>query len=1377
MSRHKKAAAYKSKSSGGNDRRRNRGNMSSSASVEFLVQARKSTAEQAQKFEFNPKFACPTGANTLFTPPPMFGPTNHVLFVAARGVPDFVMVYDTETFGLMASVLHHAVTLIFDHTKDSVGENAYSRVQVSRTNGDTCLLMLDAIARLYTTQKAKGLNRGRGRIFAHNGAGFDYSGLAKYAGIDKNTQLEEDVVFDSVKHNNPFDYEGVYHGEMELPDEKGKLTKHAITWEVEIFGDKPRITLSCGSQNAFVIEFLDSAWLMPVPLSSLGTGAAKKGETPLQYTNPVQWLKNEGFDVTLEELTPYLSQAHRFELRPDGKWEGMYVIDDGVEKRSATLQVYDQHPNNLPLSKKAYDALVHWKATLPDEALHYSKTDVVVLANALCKFWRIAEELGVPDPSSFNTAAMIGLAAMVKSSYESAMTVNHEGQVVSRFALPQDRFAMHSKGRMILLSDQQTNSIKAGGKAFTRFEDHEDFQYGGDGADLDYEADADAQERVFQYHGYISAGSKAETFVMNPWYCSRRVNQLFRLVQRGGRVEVFAPSNLPNTKVVFIDARSKYPTVMSKGVTFILVDLGEASNALLGYPDPRCFTSKSSEYIDKLCGVIREKVARVKVEDNLRALQEQQKAKREGARYEAEADLKFEDLASADTPVITTRDVVETHEFVRGRINALKLLQVRTGMFYVKLPRSRCDFHKTIGVLPQQVGNGDYDSRLIFADWVGTFEGLVTAEELVFFLSEQTEDDAAVEINLTRSLFSNILGVITFYEGKDRRPRYKGRPWSPFSHFVNKVYRHRRNAEERAEHILREIERVKVESPSSEELIEEMERDYYSAKAESQIDKLLMNAGGYGPLAQQHAPDFDFQVEMIGEAVDAVRRLAGQDPEWDGIGRNFEAIDAALKAYEGDDDQAGAEALKNPRWENIIQRLLRLKTHVLQQVNTRRTLEYKLLSRCEGEQSPKAAAAKLSKAGHDRKLALEILEVDHFPEGLVNGIDGAWAAAITRLHDLDHSIARSTKAVTNLFVDYAEAHLCSYESYGAIEPSTGRSVTRFRISLPDTTASHAIRPWAVAVTAKARVSLLLGMKAIHDVGGMQILYCDTDSIHFSVPIVEGETAEGTARRMLEKQKYINLGRNLGDWDFEPKSVRPDLAVGEHRPGKSFECRYAVYASKKVYVLADEHFNILDCRARGVPRSNARMQSAMVGYAMRISRLGDRRGISSHNLRIIDLGAPKPTQFMTRLGDTVLGAIPGLYAGFNRIYPDQYSSTPAVFDPTALPFKEGQKVTSAEVSMAFAAQVGRVQIGDIRLGDYRTRFDGMNEALQFYENNFKIAGRSITSVRKEIKAQIREMELIFKDDSEVADQIEVKMLVDGNVNPAHPNYFEGEILPF
>lgn len=1373
MSRHKKAAAYKAKGSGGNDRRRNRGNMSASASVEFLIQARKVIAEQAQKFDFEPKFACPTGVNTMFTPPPMYGPSNHVLYVAARGIPDFVMVYDTETFGLMASVLNHAVSLIFDPTKEGVGADAYTRVKVSRTHGDVCQMMLDLMAQLYTTQKAKGMNRGRGRIFAHNGSGFDYSGLARYQGIDINTTLEEDVVFDSVKHNKPFAIDGVFHGEMEIEEEKGKLTKHAVTWEVEIFGDKPRITLSCGSQNAFVIELLDSAWLMPVPLSALGTGAARKGETPLQYTNPVQWLKSEGFDVTLEDLTPYLAQAHRFELRPDGKWEGMYLIEDGVEKRSATLQVYDQHPSNLQLSDNAYKALVHWKATLPEKALHYSKTDVVVLANALCKFWRIAETLGVPDPSSFNTAAMIGLAAMVKSSYESAMTVNQHGQVVSRFALPQDRYALYSKGRMILLSDQQTNSVKAGGKAFTRFEDHVDYEYAEEGVELDYEADGE-KERAFQAHGYISAGSKVDTYVVNPWYCSRRVNQLLRLVQRGGRVEVFAPSNLPNTKVVFIDAKSKYPTVMSKGVPFFLVDLGEASNTLLGFPDPRCFTSKSSEYLDKLCGVIKEKVARTKIEDNLKALQELQNAKRVGARYEGEQELQYEDFAAAGSSLIAVRDVVETQEFVRGRINALKLLQVRTGMFYVKLPRSRCDFHKTIGVLPQQVGNGDYDSRLIFADWVGTFEGLVTAEELVFFLSEQTEEDSAVEINLTRSVFSNILGVITFFEGKDRRPRYKGRPWSPFSNFVNKVYRHRRDAEDRAAHILREIERVKIESPSDTDLIAEMELDYFSAKAEGQIDKLLMNAGGYGPLAQQHAPTFDFQVEMISQAIPAVKRLAGQDPDWDGIVRNFVAIDAALKAYEGDDVES--EGLKSPRWENIIQRLLRLDGYVKAQVNKRRTLEYKLLSRCSDEKAPKAAAAKLSK-GSDRSLALEILEVDHFPEGLVNGIDGAWAAALTRLHALDHEIAQSTKAVTNLFVDYAEAHLCSYESYGAIEPSTNRNVTRFRISLPDTTASHAIRPWAVAVTAKARVSLLLGMKAIHDVGGMQILYCDTDSIHFSVPIVEGETAEDTARQMLKKQKYINLGSNLGDWDFEPKSVRPDLAIGASRPGDPFECRYAVYASKKVYVLADEHFNILDCRARGVPRSNARMQSAMVGYAMRISRLGDRRGISSHNLRIIDLGSPKPTQFMTQLGDTVLGAIPGLYAGFNRIYPDQYSSTPAVFDPTKLPFKEGQKVTSAEVSLAFAAQVSRVQIGDIRLGDYRTRFDGMNEALQFYENNFKIAGRSITSVRKEIKGQIREMELLFKNDSEVSDQIETKLLVDGNVNPAHPNYFEGEILPF
>lgn len=1384
MSKHKLAASYKTKDSGINDRRRNRLNMTGKASSEHLAQAQIVRAERTEKFPFNPKFACPTGVNTTFTADPLYGPYNHVLALTGRRPANKIYVYDRETAGLMGSVLHHHVMIEFDPGEDDLGEDAPYRVVVMRTEAEFATKLKNILADLYLRQKADGSNRGRIRIFAHNGAGFDWSGFAKFLGVDINTSLEEQYVFGNQDANGGNQEPKIVTVEdtMEVK-EKGKLTKHNLTWTIEIFGDKPRMFLSCGSQNAFVVEFLDSNWVLPVPLSALGGSSAKKLKTPIKYTDPVKWLNSEGFDVTLADINPYLEQAHRYELRPDGQWESMFIVEGGVDKRAAKPQLYLKHPRNIRLSDVAYKAMLHWKSSLSDEEVDYSGTDVIVLGNALCRYYRLTESLGVPNPSAYNTAAMIGLAAMVKSAYKSAMRKDQFGNLEPRFKLKYDRFARYSKGRVALLTSEDSAIVKAGGKPFRKLVEEDDIDYLDEAFEVEDGEGEGNHPAVMQHDGYIEPGGKADVYILNPWYCSREANQYFRIVQRGGRCEVFIPRNEHDTEVIVADAVSNYPTAMAYGVDLRLEPLGEWANVLKGFVDPRMLTRGATKYLRALIPVTLVEEDRVVYELDYAELEILEEAKRDSERDITKQDIQYEDLTPGTKSPLRRRVEKIKAEKVFGRINALRMLQVRGGMFYVKLPRSKCNFFLKIPAIPQQLGGADLDSRLIFADWEGVLETYITAEELVLFLSEETEDDAAVEIDLSRSLHGPILGIKTYIHRETGAAIYRGTGWSPFAEFVISVFRRRNEAKEKAGFLEREIEAVerrvsamglsiqRAESDLSAdlELIAEMKRDYEAALAESTMLKLIMNAGGYGPLAQMHAPDFDYAVEMIGQAIPIIRRIAVQDAEWDGIAKHFALIDKALVSITELGEKPST--LKSPAWENIMQRLLKIESHVKNLVAHRDSLEYKLTSQGRPGVSPKDVADKLAE-GEDRSLALDILGVDHFEPGRVNGKDVAWIAAIDYLHDLDQKIGYFTRLVTDLFVDYAESHLCSYESYSSIHPGTGRHITRFRIALPDTTAGHAIRPWAVSVTAKARVALMLGMREVHETGVLKVMYCDTDSIHFSVPVEKGITGEEKARQLLSKGKYIKLGNQLGNWNFEAKFVREELAYGRHKKGEKVVCRNAFYASKKVYVFADEDYNILDCRARGVPRSNARMQAAMYGYAMRISRLGDRRGISANNLREINLAAQKPVWIKNNLGDLVSTEIPGLYAGFNRIYHSQFDSMPAVFQPSKLPFHEGQMVTAAEVAQAYSAQVSTIQ-----LSLTKTRFDGMDEALAFYQSHFKIAGRSIDSVRGELKSEVKKLKDLLKGEDVLDSLTESTLLVEGKLDPTHENYFEGEILPF
>lgn len=1360
--------SYEQKDKVDSDKRRSKSTPSQRSNENYLRQAGKLKAEQKRSFPFDPHFVCPTGCNMTETAPPLFGPTNHVLHVKLRPDPEFIAIFDIESWAFHASVLQHAVLLLIDPNQESVGEDAFGRVKVIRTWGDVVSEFKELLARLYVTQMSKGVKRGRGKILAHNGAGFDWSGLAKYLGIDINTDSVEDYFIEGKKAYKPI----IIDDELDVV-ENAVTSKHKMRWTIENFGDKPRIYLSCGSQNAFVLELLDSFWIMNVPLSQLGSGGIEKGVTPLQYTDPVKWMNDEGFKVTHEDVHPYIDQAHRYELTPEGKWAGLFEFKDGLDERVAEVQVYDQHPNALALKDEAFKAILHWKQHLGDKELLYSKTDVVVLANALCRFFALSRQLGVPNPASFNTAAMIGLAAMVNTAYESSMDIDRETkQLKPRFKLKHDRYGSYEKGQMRLLTSEDTKIIKSGGKLSSKkaAEEEPDFDFD-DFMTEDLEYEPLAKEIRTQHHGYVESKSNLQILMTNPWYCSRAANQLFRIVQRGGRCEVWAANNMAGTSVVVLDAKSMYPSVMADGVKFWIKDLQEWSNVLRGFIDPRLLRFGANDNLETFGLVTKRKVTRKVTEwdySKLQGIKESQPSTIPGQTEN------FEDVAPGGrfSDALVIKEVTTEDAFVCGRINALKLLQIRGGMFYCRLPRTKCDFFRKYPIIPQQLGGGDIENRAVYADWQGILETYCTAEELVLFLSEETEDDDAVEINLERSLHSSILGIYT--KMKDGKPTYSGKGWSPFSKFVRDTYSRRRSADTKVKEIEAKIEALAAEaaiSGADPAIKSRLLAEADAARAEGFILKLLMNAGGYGPLAQQHSPQFDFPVESLSQAIEVMRRIAVQDPDWDRISNYVAHFDHALKSFDENHESYSGD---KPAWANIIQRILQLEVHLRPFVAQRARIEMKIAKAGGSIEGAFQTALGLSRKG-DRGTALDILGVADVEGEVIEGIDPAWREVLTRLEALNQKIDIVTRIITGLLVDYGESHLCTYEHYPSIDPM-GRHIKRFMISLPDSTASHAIRPWAVSVTAKSRVSLHLGMRAVHDAGNGQtrLLYGDTDSIHFSVPYIKGEDPEITARRILSGNSYITIGRDLGMWDFEAKFVRADLAIAGHESGSKVVCRHAYYASKKVYMFCDEHFNILDCRARGVPRINSRMQASMVGYVMRISKLGDRQGISASNFRVIRLASKKPIQHANELGDEEQAEIPGLFAGFNRHYPDRFDSFPAVFDGSDLGFTKGQMVNAEEVSRAYTFQIsvkGREHAKPRSLSEFRNgralptvkpaplgKLQGMQDGYDFYMQNYLIGGLSVSTVRRDIEKEIGFITDLFKlNGGKMSNKVRSKLL--------------------
>lgn len=188
------------------------------------------------------------GADMIYSPPSSYG-HNRILGATIPSHVEKHYVFDIETLGRRPDLIHMAVLMTIDGKGHKVFRGASSL--------NTWELIEDYFYLLLQQSK-------RTKVWAHYGASFDYVGLADYLGVSYGRGLAKTIISEKEK---PMD----------------------ILWSVEVWGNRQRLVLKvagAGMQNR--IDFDDSSYHMPGKLANLGA----KGITPVQYTDPDSWLKD-----------------------------------------------------------------------------------------------------------------------------------------------------------------------------------------------------------------------------------------------------------------------------------------------------------------------------------------------------------------------------------------------------------------------------------------------------------------------------------------------------------------------------------------------------------------------------------------------------------------------------------------------------------------------------------------------------------------------------------------------------------------------------------------------------------------------------------------------------------------------------------------------------------------------------------------------------------------------------------------------------------------------------------------------------------------------------------------------------------------------------
>lgn len=746
----------------------------------------------------------PLGVYAMRTPPYLDSDEHMILTHRCRKAPEVLGVIDFETWGLSASVIHHGVFSLFEDDDRLLDERDFKDVRFFYSFEELRSLLIDTLVGVIEAHKADPSRGKSAKIYAHNGQNFDFVGFAISLGLDRNYDVEAQVMVGRKKQK----------------------------WRISIdtFSNKSKITFATGQGHGYRLQLIDSAHILPDRLKNLG-GVLTKGETPLQFTDPIVWINQktrangEQFNLKQEDVANFLVNAHSM------------TLDECKDV----------------LSEEAYEGLQLWRNSMDDR--EYSCADAVVLINALKRYARkirqfaanLEDMLGKDvaaaiEPFSYNTISSAGFALSAAYWYSSRLERDEHGQLQFKKYLTQNI-------KQYALVDRVTGFSRIIGVT-------------------DAEAWI-ARGTPVQKHGIILPGSTVEVLndkgeavkvnemvlIEQPIFTSALDNRFSKMAQNGSLTVVMQPMG---RKIRKFDINSSFPAVMANGVKKRVKAKGyefqnssgkvekvipetETINALIGYEDPGNRCSRPTIPM-----------------------------------------IEF-GLATKESMLNELGEEVDMW-VVRGREKILQLLQFRNGEFTCILPPSKDPFIRENPLIPIRITGRDLDSRLINAEIVKPTMVLIRGEYLAAYAAYPTEDDEAMVVYLCevkkgerierhRSRHGPIVGV-TCARDSAGVINVIGSPHRPHKQFMEMLFN------------TRLMEKKKAAKLARDGLVDLS----LQAKADSQITKLLMNGGSYGSYAQSNKPEIDFNLSSFIECEEVIDRLRGLDPHWQGMYYALEAI-------------------------------------------------------------------------------------------------------------------------------------------------------------------------------------------------------------------------------------------------------------------------------------------------------------------------------------------------------------------------------------------------------------------------------------------------------------------------------------------------------
>ncbi len=745
-----------------------------------------------------------------------------------------------------------------------------------------------------------------------------------------------------------------------------------IRGSISKFGDFPKITflIDLGKNGSFRLEVLDSLALIATPLGSFATKDFKKTDTPYMFTHPVEWLGQHGYaDFSVTEFNQYIKSAHRYELLEDGRWVTHWFINsDGVETFSMTPLVSEKHPRGHRYSDRTIEAICFWKSYKGADEMRYARHDVLMLGNALNRYYEICESFGIHNVGAYQTSAQIGAQGQIKAITKDMYILDENGKVIFEkrdgFAVPFPK-SKYPTGRLQLtlsngrknwlLTEEESLEVMKTGKYLPKGDMGDDEEEGGKAKPVEFRTD-----------GLMSR--KGYTAQFQSWYISSFANRFFFMVQRGGRNEVIWAKNPDETTVVVLDANSMYPSVMRDGLSIRYPEKdykGVAAyyNAIKGYPDSRLIqrgatrwmreaglvasipsTEESAYYgklvFSKLKNIVPDDIrdefraeldaieenfqranaelkaarAALAAEENDENQQRFNEALRRSASYDFSALARFPGIRIENDGARVIYAEKKDRHYVIGRQSVLMMLQARAGVFKVKLPRSKCAFFRKISPVPVSLSGSDHDGRACYPDWNGgRLHLFITGEELQYFLTEETVADHLVEVDLNNSMHAPILGVAVGVT-QNGLPYTHGTPISPFAEYIDQAWKARRECKRRIKEIDRAIVHLKEQGVKDILAIEELDAERTELKLKSLMIKNFMNAGGYGVQAQNVKPTIEFDSDDLTACLNSVLALSTQDNTW-------APVDAFARRVIDSLDRLGVHKPKRTRMQSALEEL------------------------------------------------------------------------------------------------------------------------------------------------------------------------------------------------------------------------------------------------------------------------------------------------------------------------------------------------------------------------------------------------------------------------------------------------------------------------